>query len=81
MKKIICSLAFLAAVLCFSSCGMKECKCYSTNVITQNDSIIQDATDTVDNYTRTSCNEFNKDEVYNMDSVTTVYHSIFCFED
>ena len=81
MKRIISLLTLLAFVIGFSSCGMKECKCYSTNVITQNDSIIQNETDTVNNFTRGNCEEFNKDEVLTMDSVTTVHHSIFCMED
>lgn len=81
MKKIISLFTLLACGIGFSSCGMKECKCYSTNVITQNDSIIQNETDTVNNFTRGDCEEFNKDEVLNMDSVTTVHHSIICMED
>ena len=81
MKRIISLFTLLVCVIGLSSCGMKECKCYSTNVITQNDSIIQNETDTVNNYTRGNCEEFNKDEVLNMDSVTTVHHSIICMED
>jgi len=81
MKEIICSLALLAGIICFSSCRMKECKCYSTNVIIQNDSIIQNATDTVNNFTRNTCEEFNKDETLRMDSVTFVHHIILCSEN
>ena len=81
MRNIITSLTLLACVLGFASCGMKECECYSTNVITQNDSIIQDMTDTVDNFTRGDCEDFNKGEVLQMDSVTFVHHSIICMED
>lgn len=81
MKKIVCFITFATCLLGLSSCGMKECKCYSTNVITQNDSIIQDATDTVSNFTHGTCEEFNKDEIFQMDSNTTVHHSIICMDN
>ncbi len=68
-------------MICFASCGMKECRCYSTNVLTQNDSIINNSTDTVSNFTRNNCEDFNKDETLQMDSVTTVHHSIICTDN
>lgn len=68
-------------MICFASCGMKECRCYSTNVLTQNDSIINNSTDTVSNFTRNNCEDFNKDEILQMDSVTTVHHSIICTDN
>ena len=52
MKKIKSFILVTAAVLCFTSCGMKECKCVSTNQITKNDSLIEFRTDTVSNFTR-----------------------------
>lgn len=87
MKKTICLVSLTACILGMSSCGMKECKCYSTNVITQTnpvtqtDSIIQNVTDTVSDFTRGTCEEFNKDEIFHMDSNTTVYHSIICMDN
>ena len=87
MKKTIGLISLTACILGLNSCGMKECRCYSTNVIiqtdpvTQIDSIIQNATDTVNNFTRTTCEEFNKDETYRMDSNTIVHHSIFCMDN
>jgi hypothetical protein len=86
MKKTIGLISLTACILGLTSCGMKECKCYSTNVITQTnpvtqvDSIIQNATDTVNNFTRGICEEFNKDETFQMDSNTTVHHSIICMD-
>lgn len=81
MKRIISLFILLACVIGFSSCKMKDCKCYSTNVITQVDSIVKNETDTVENFTRGSCEEFNKDEIIIMDSVTNIHHTIFCEED
>lgn len=49
MKKIISLFILLACIIGLTSCKMKECKCYSTNVITQVDSIIQNEPDTVNN--------------------------------
>lgn len=79
MRKIIKSITFLACVLGLASCGMKECYCFSTNVITQNDSLIQNTTDWVENFTRGDCEDFNREnEVLQMDSVTFVKHSVIC---
>lgn len=83
MKKIIGSLTLLACIIGFSSCGMKECECYSTNVTMKNDSIIHCATDTVSNFTRGTCDEFNQDVTYVMDESTNVnvHHTIICNEN
>lgn len=87
MKKTIGLISLTACLLGLASCGMKECRCYSTNVITQTDPItqidstIKDETDTVNNFTRNTCEEFNKDETYQMDSNTVVHHTIYCVED
>ena len=83
MKKIIGSFIFLACLLGLSSCGMKECKCYSTNLITQNDSVVQNKIDTVSNFTRNTCEEFNNDSTYVMDEANhiIVQHSIRCEEE
>ena len=71
------------AVLLLNSCGMKECKCVDANVTLQNDSIIEhySRVDTVYNYTRTDCGEFNKDEVFEMDTNMTLHHTLFCKEN
>jgi hypothetical protein len=81
MKKIISLFILLACVIGFSSCKMKECECYSTNEVIQIDSVIKYEIDTVENFTRGNCEEFNKDEVIIMDSITKVHHSILCTED
>ncbi|MBR3559618.1 MAG: hypothetical protein IKN78_12210 [Bacteroidales bacterium] len=81
MKKIFTLFGLISVMICFASCGMKECRCYSTNVLTQNDSIINNSTDTVSNFTRNNCEDFNKDETLQMDSVTTVHHSIICTDN
>lgn len=83
MKKLVCVLGFALAVLLLNSCGMKECKCVDANVTLQNDSIIEhySRVDTVYNYTRTDCGEFNKDEVFEMDTNMTLHHTLFCEEN
>ena len=87
MKKIIGLLSVSACILGLVSCGMKECQCYSTNIVTQTnpsaqtDSVIQNVTDTVSDFTRGSCEDFNKDETYQMDSNTTVHHHIICTDN
>ncbi len=81
MKKIFTLFGLISVMICFASCGMKECRCYSTNVLTQDDSIINNSTDTVSNFTRNNCEDFNKDETLQMDSVTTVHHSIICTDN
>ena len=83
MKKLVCVLGFALAVLLLNSCGMKECKCVDANVTLQNDSILEDYSrvDTVYNYTRTDCGEFNKDEVFEMDTNKTLHHTLFCEEN
>ncbi len=81
MKKIAVILCTIAGILCFVSCGMKECNCISSNVVMQNDSIITNETDTVSDFTRGDCEDFNRDEVFVMDSVTNVHHTIICLEN
>lgn len=81
MKKIVVILCTIAGILCFASCGMKECNCISTNVVTLNDSIISNEIDTVNNFTRGDCESFNKDETFDMDSVRHVHHVVLCKEN
>lgn len=80
MRKYFCIISILAAILGLASCSMKECECYSRNVFTLNDSVVQAATDTVKNFTRGDCEEFNKEEVLVMDSNVLVHHTIYCTE-
>ena len=83
MKKLVCVLGFAMAVLLLNSCSMKECKCVDMNVTLQNDSILEhySRVDTVYNYTRAECGEFNKDEVFEMDTNMTLHHTLFCEEN
>lgn len=87
MKKTISLISLTACLLGLASCGMKECRCYSTNLITQTtpvthiDSIIQNTTDTVSDYTRGTCEEFNTDEYFQMDSNITVHHTVICTDN
>ena len=80
MKKVISFLTLISFILCFSSCGMKDCKCLSSNTITQNDSLINQETYEVSNSTRNSCEEFNADSTYVMDEANhiVVHHTIVC---
>ena len=81
MKKIFGFICVLAGIISFSSCNMKDCKCYSTNQVTQNDSIVRIEVDTVNNVTRNNCEDFNVDEVMNMDSSIVVHHILVFEED
>ena len=81
MKKIFSFICILAGILSLSSCKMKDCKCYSTNQVTQNDSIVRIEVDTVNNVTRNNCADFNVDEVMNMDSGIVIHHILVCEED
>lgn len=81
MRKGFGIIMVLAIIICMASCKMKECKCYSTNVLTQNDSIVQTATDTVNDFTRGECEDFNEEESLTMDSNTVIHHTIFCSEN
>lgn len=81
MKKTIAFFSLIICIAAFSSCGMKECRCYSTNRVTQNDSIIENITDTVPNFTRGNCEDFNKEETLSIDSVTFIHHTLTCIED
>lgn len=77
MKKLICTLGVIFGLLLLNGCGMKECKCVSTNTITQNDTIDY-RVDTVFNYTRGDCKDFEKNETLKMDSITFVTHIMIC---
>ncbi len=83
MKRLVCVLGFAMAVLFLNSCSMKECKCVDTNVTLQNDSILvpYSRVDTVYNYTRSDCGEFNKDEMLELDSLMKLHHTIVCEEN
>ena len=81
MRKTFCIFSLLAGIVCLASCSMKECKCYSTNIFTQNDNIVQMATDTVKNSTRGECEDFNRDELLVMDSNMIVHHILLCEEN
>ena len=81
MKKTIAILGLFLCMAGFYSCGMKECRCYTTNVIIQSDTLVKNETDTVSNFTRGECEDFNKEEVLTMDSTTFVHHSIICMEE
>jgi hypothetical protein len=82
MKNIALFLCTIVLVLCFASCGMKECECYTSNVITENGVVLERSlgVDTVSNFTRGECEDFNRDEILKMDSVTEVHHVISCME-
>jgi hypothetical protein len=80
MKKTIGLICFISAVISFASCGMKECRCISANVVMQGDSLINNETDSVSNFTRGVCDEFNKDETHTMDTNITVHHTVLCVE-
>ena len=73
----------MVCIIGLSSCGTKECECYSTNIVKRADSLIQNTTDTVVNYTHGSCEEFNLDSVYVLnDSLDiNVYHTLRCIEN
>lgn len=83
MKKLVCVLGFAITALLLNSCGMKECKCVDTNFSLINDSIDQlnSRIDTVYNYTRSDCEQFNKDVIYELDTNRTLHHTILCEEN
>lgn len=81
MKKLVCTLSVIFGILLLNSCGMKECKCVSSNQVFQNDSIINYSVDTVFNNTRGDCGVFDKDEILNMDTNIFVHHILICQED
>ena len=83
MKRLVCVLGFAMTVLFLNSCSMKECKCVDTNVTLQNDSILEHYSriDTVYNYTRSDCDQFKKDEIFELDSVMKLHHTIVCEEN
>jgi hypothetical protein len=82
MKKlVVCIVGIMAALLLLNGCGMKECKCLSSNQVSQNDSIIKYTVDTVYNNTRGDCGIFDKDEIFHMDTNIQVHHIITCQEN
>ncbi|MDY6327097.1 MAG: hypothetical protein SPL42_06585 [Bacteroidales bacterium] len=82
MKNFTAKLSiFTIFALTLASCGMKDCKCYSKNVITANDSLIQVTIDTVSNSTRHKCEDFNKEETMLIDSARTITHTLLCEEE
>lgn len=81
MKKIICSLILLACVIGLISCGMKECKCLSNNIITEDGIIIDNTTDTVNNFTRGDCEEFNMEEEMALDTNIFIRNIVTCVEE
>ena len=81
MEKIFGFICVLAGILSLSSCNMKDCKCYSSNQVIQNDTVVRIEVDTVRNSTRTSCEDFNVDEVMTMDSTITIHHIMTCQEE
>ena len=64
-----------------NSCGMKECKCVSSNEVFQNDSLINYTVDTVINNTRDDCSLFDKNETLFMDTNIYVHHILICQEN
>lgn len=83
MKKLTLILGVACALLLLNSCGMKECKCVSSNEVTDNGVVVGYSVDTVYNSTRDNCSSFNTDEVMQMDSAATriVHHILVCEEN
>lgn len=81
MKKIVCISSILLGILLLNSCGMKECKCVSSNEVFQNDSLINYTVDTVINNTRDDCSLFDKNETLFMDTNIYVHHILICQEN
>lgn len=77
MKKLVLAAGLVAAALLCSSC-VHDCSCTSTNIITQNDSIISSISDTVTNSTREDCSDLNKDTVFNYIDNTTIRNIVIC---
>lgn len=83
MKKLFCFLFVLAGIFSLTGCGMKECECLSSDFVYQN-YILDPRSDsifTVLNYTKSDCDQFNKDEIIKIDSVTYIHHSVLCKEN
>lgn len=80
MKQLICIVSVFFGLLLLNGCGMKECKCVSTNKIVQNDSITKtDREDTVYNNTHGKCEDFNTtSQTFSIDSDVVVYHTLLC---
>ena len=83
MRKIICVLGFAAVAMFLNSCSMKECKCVDSNISIENGNILDEysGVDTVYNYTRSDCEQFNKDEIIEFDSIRKLHHTILCEEN
>lgn len=83
MKQLLCFLGFAITTLLLTSCSTKECKCVDTNLTLINDSIDQhnSRVDTVYNDTRSDCEQFNKDVMYELDSIRKLHHKIICEEN
>jgi len=81
MKNLLFNLLILTGLLALTGCSMKECKCFSSNQAVQNDSIVRITYDSVYNYTRENCEQFNKDEIIEVDSLTTIHHTLLCEEN
>lgn len=77
-RKVVKSFTFVLFLLTFYSCGVKDCQCYSSNVLYQADTVLTSDYDTVYRQTRGSCDEFNIDETLEIDSIRKVHHTIFC---
>lgn len=83
MRKLLFYLVFLVGLLSLTGCGMKECKCLTSDKLYQND-VLDARTDTVFtvyNYTKSDCEQFNEDEKIVMDSATYILHKVICEEN
>lgn len=82
MKNIIIKTSFFTVAIIFlTGCGMKDCRCYSTNKVMENDSLIMVSVDTVANHTKGLCEDFNKEEVSSLDSMRIVEHRLICEQE
>ncbi len=82
MKNNIIKIStFAISLVFFSSCSMKDCKCISKKVISENDSIVEVIIDDVKNNSRHHCENLNKEETMILDSVRTIDYSLVCIEE
>lgn len=83
MRKLFFSLLILTGIFSLAGCGMKECKCVDANLSMINDSIDEHYSriDTVYNYTRSDCEQYNKKEIIELDSFGTIHHTVVCEEN
>lgn len=77
MKKLVLAVGLVATALLCCSC-IHDCSCTSTNIITQNDSVISHITDTVTNSTREDCSSLNKDTVFNYINNAQIRNIVIC---